>query len=480
MFALRITFLMGRAYLARFEDGDEKRAPEWPPHPGRLFSALVAAWGETGGCPEEERALRWLEARPQPPSILFAEASERPPVFVYVPVNDERSVPEDRSRRPRRFPSASPLAPEVCYVWADEELPADLRAPMQRLAGKVTSVGHSASLTLVELPSALPTSSAALQTPPVGYSVLSPDANGTHRIRVPSPGRLDDLCSRYELFRSNPIKVHRPGPGKSVRYGRPATVASPPRGSLFREMVILRRSEGEPLPLNGTLLLTQALRGAMMGLAPQPCPECISGHAPNATSQQPARSERDHVAFAPLPFVGSRHATGQLMGVALLLPDTLSDEERDVCLATVVRISELHMGKAGAWRVEMANEETPEFNLRTAAWTRASRLWATVTPFVFDRYPKDPYGEDAVDTVRRACVRVGLPAPASVSLTPVSPQIGVPHSARFSPAPARDGKPRRYHHHVVLAFSEPVGGPIVIGAGRYYGYGFCRPLREGA
>jgi CRISPR-associated protein Csb2 len=475
MFAIRVTFLMGRAYLARFEDGDEKRASEWPPHPGRLFSALVAAWGETGSCPDEQRALRWLEERPRPPSILFAEASQRLAVRSYVPVNDERSIPEYRSRQPRRFPSVFPTAPDVCYLWPHDDLPADLRAPLQSLAAKVTSVGHSSSLAVLEPSDNVPSSFDSS-----GYSLLGPDENGNVRIRVPSPGRLEDLCARYELFRSNPIKVHRPGPGKSVRYGAPAVTVPPPRRSLFREMVILRRSEGEPLPLNGTLLLTQALRGAMMGLAPQPCPECISGHAPNATSQQPARSERDHVAFAPLPFVGSRHATGQLMGVALLLPDTLSDEERDVCLATVVRISELHMGKAGAWRVEMANEETPEFNLRTAAWTRASRLWATVTPFVFDRYPKDPYGEEAVDTVRRACLRVGLPAPASVSLTPVSPHIGVPHSARFSPAPARDGKPRRYHHHVVFAFSEPVGGPIVIGAGRYYGYGFCRPLREGA
>jgi hypothetical protein len=36
MFALRVTYLTGRVYCSRFEDGDEKLAPEWPPHPGRL------------------------------------------------------------------------------------------------------------------------------------------------------------------------------------------------------------------------------------------------------------------------------------------------------------------------------------------------------------------------------------------------------------------------------------------------------------
>jgi len=37
----------------------------------------------------------------------------------------------------------------------------------------------------------------------------------------------------------------------------------------------------------------------------------------------------------------------------------------------------------------------------------------------------------------------------------------------------------RYQVHVVLEFAEPVGGPLLIGRGRYRGYGLCRPLREG-
>ena len=48
MFVLRVTYLMGRVYSAAFDDGDDKREPEWPPHPSRLFSALVAAWGDSG------------------------------------------------------------------------------------------------------------------------------------------------------------------------------------------------------------------------------------------------------------------------------------------------------------------------------------------------------------------------------------------------------------------------------------------------
>ncbi len=67
-------------------------------------------------------------------------------------------------------------------------------------------------------------------------------------------------------------------------------------------------------------------------------------------------------------------------------------------------------------------------------------------------------------------------------------RIGRPAQRRasqlhFAPAPAhafprlrrKDGSERR-HSHAILIFDEPVRGPILIGAGRYRGYGLCRPL----
>jgi CRISPR-associated protein Csb2 len=30
--------------------------------------------------------------------------------------------------------------------------------------------------------------------------------------------------------------------------------------------------------------------------------------------------------------------------------------------------------------------------------------------------------------------------------------------------------------HADLVFAEPVRGPVIIGAGRYFGYGLCRPM----
>ena len=71
--------------------------------------------------------------------------------------------------------------------------------------------------------------------------------------------------------------------------------------------------------------------------------------------------------------------------------------------------------------------------------------------------------------------KLGLPAPRKVNFTQVSAHLGIPPSFGFPRLRRKDGSERR-HTHAILVFDEPVCGPIVIGAGRYRGYGFCRPL----
>ena len=78
MLCLEVEFLTGVSVGATPYARDE---PEWPPHPDRLFQALVAAWGRDEPPDDaERRALEWLErldvdtlARPNP--IPFAPLS---------------------------------------------------------------------------------------------------------------------------------------------------------------------------------------------------------------------------------------------------------------------------------------------------------------------------------------------------------------------------------------------------------------------
>ena len=121
-------------------------------------------------------------------------------------------------------------------------------------------------------------------------------------------------------------------------------------------MIILRRDAGPRGSLRSALSVAAAFRGAVLKLAPQPVPEFLSGHAPESTPENPVRSERPHVSLVALPFVGSPHATGDLMGVAALLPGALTNIEREICWGTIGKIGNLQM-PWGRWEVSVADAE---------------------------------------------------------------------------------------------------------------------------
>lgn len=85
MFAFELTFLTGRYVATAYND---RMAGEWPPHPARVFSALVAThYTDSDPSSLEREALQWLE-RQGPPEICAGGAAPRDVVTVFVPVND--------------------------------------------------------------------------------------------------------------------------------------------------------------------------------------------------------------------------------------------------------------------------------------------------------------------------------------------------------------------------------------------------------
>lgn len=141
------------------------------------------------------------------------------------------------------------------------------------------------------------------------------------------------------------------------------------------------------------------------------------------------------------------------------------------------------MNGLGKWRLEADDEG--KHNLRPDVWTAGNQgatRWATVAPVVFDKHAKAKdlaeRGLELEAMIKEGCVRIGLPEPAQVTITPVSVHLGVPPSHAFPRLKRKDGSDRR-HAHAILDFDEPVRGPIALCAGRYRGYGFCRPLRGG-
>jgi CRISPR-associated protein Csb2 len=475
MFGFTIRYLRGSVTAADVSHGSEKDLVEWPPHPDRLFCALVQAWADAG-CPEAGRAaLEWLEGL-GPPLLRCGNLLSSHAVQRYVPVNDNWSpgnrkgkpfaqIQETllaRDRKPRRF-AVGTLSDEVVHVWwPDAAPPTELATELAGLARGIACLGHSSSLVAVDL----------VSTPDDLKPDWLPSADGVIPLRVPAPGRLRELVEAYEQNRRPPLSDW-------ATYGAASASTIVPQGH-HRDLIVFRlAADRPPLPLESAARVIAVWRAALLARADQPISEAISGHAPGSTPDDPRPSLRPHLALLPLADVGGKFARGRMLGLAAALPAQLTAAERRACLRALGRVDELTVGSLGLWRLERCGGAEQRVTLLAETWSRPSRLWSSVTPVVLGRYPRELWGAEAQELIRGACAIAGLPEPTIVAVAPVAWVLGVPPAFRFPPLPSRPGKPRRAHVHVLLEFDRPVAGPLLVGAGRHLGYGLFRQLSGG-
>lgn len=444
---------------------------------------------------------------------------------------------EYRLRQPRSFPVVIPHNPVIHFIWSSQLLD-NHRDALDSLCRKITCIGHSASLVQVWVednppePNWIPVDGFAKfrmriacegrleylekrynRDAVVAYCdlVASKKALDEQRKELDAERKkssaglvgaekktaessykesitlidveLKSIAAKLEAFGGKEPKSFRPESGLWQGYGKPeASPKSDLLSNIFDSRLIVLKLTGKRLSLPATLKLTQALRGALLSNRTKPVPEWLCGHAENgASSLQP------HIALLPMPFVDAEHADGRLLGVALALP-------RNLDMGSVAEILEPWLRDTTDWQprkiklfdghwlectVELDTRESPPWSLQTETWTRPTDRWASVTPIVLDRHFDGPdKWEKAAESVKDGCERIGLPRPLEVLLHPVSMFEGVPRSNEFPWMKRKKDGGRMHHAHAVIVFDQKVQGPVLVGAGRFRGYGFCRPLPQ--
>ena len=423
-------------------------------------------------------------------------------------------MPLSRERQPRTFARAWLHDDTVWMVWPELEVPPAIRQALASLCSKVTRIGHSSSLVQMWVSDA-----AAPHSP----NWIPDEDRAVTRLRIATPGTLADLersfngaasehytellvvadddsdnkkqsAARAQLkgkFGNEPPPRHRPQLSIFQGYAAPLPpeeASARVRGSMLHPFFVpltLERIDGpyRYLDLLNVLTVCKRLHEAL-------CSHCddlgasviamISGRANGKPLDVP------HLAFVPLAFVGYAYADGRLLGVGLAFPETVTREERRGVLIALERVRKegLKLGRLGSWRFESITAQRPPVNLLPKTWTNhpeGATKWATVTPISFDQHAKSKdkvgYRAEIAAMIRQACQRVRLPEPREVIVIPVSAHLGTPTAQEFPRLQRKDGSERR-HSHAILIFDEPVCGPMLLGAGRYRGYGLCRPVRE--
>jgi CRISPR-associated protein Csb2 len=389
MLAIEIELLGGR-YVAT-EHNDRSRA-EWPPHPARFFSAMVAGLHDRDPVdPAEHAALLWLERQPAPQLDVDLNVDEsvgrREVRSVFVPVNDvtlvgdpEADVREARERlaavrRAGSGASASEVKRGEKEVAKGEAKLASFIAAQQvvDVAPAATALATATAL-LPErrirqertFPTVVPSrptfafiwpdsqpadhvdalrqlchrvtrlghSSSLVRCTMVERAIepsLVPQANGEYVLRVVGPGQLDRLEAAYARHQAVDA---RSLPARPQRYGEPEPQGTTVPQTVFSDTwIVLERTAGDRPLSSRSVDLAHALRGALLEIhGERTLPPVLSGHA--ATGE---RTAEPHLAFASLPWVGHPHADGSIQGMALIPPRSIMPNDAEVLSRLLAR-----------------------------------------------------------------------------------------------------------------------------------------------
>ena len=493
-FGIEVNFLTGR-YVATCHN--ERRQCEWPPHPARLFSALVATWAEDEQDPAEREALEWLESQ-GPPAISASDATPRTVVSHFVPVNDTSIV--SKSWYGRRADSVSELA---------DRLHAELTASAGELTKKVTQLerklakarevetqirhpGNTNASSAVEMlpnqrnkqerfhPSVTPDYTRVVyfwRVPPsenvgqvidqllqrvtrLGHSsslvscrVVQDPPDATHEIRdggeslrAVRRGQLSELerqFARHRGFRPRSL------PYTDVRYRAVDETAQADRlhepDTVGDWIVFEFTHSSRAVPATRAVELATAMRAAIFHYAPGPIPEELSGHR-----LQGKPTAAPHVAFLPLPYVGFPRADGRLLGLAVSVPKTVGEAARWVLYRaigewekTAARTLTLTLGSQGVVHMCRLRGPVTLTSLRAKVWRWPSRRWVSATPLALPKHPGRLSGGSAAARARAwalaeaavaaACVHVGLPEPSAVEVSLSAFLVGGRAARHFPP-----------------------------------------------
>ncbi|HUQ90437.1 MAG TPA: type I-U CRISPR-associated protein Csb2 [Bryobacteraceae bacterium] len=507
---------VGHTYQGVRLTPEQKEELDWPPAPGRLHQALMAA-ALTGIPPGREEqlaqdaldALRWVEQQPSPTILASAISEDRNAATRF-----RLAIPQNNPAKTDLTKTSMLLAPtlshravakssalRIDYVWklqnaAEEEAAERHRVVLADLAAQVRYLGRAedqieARLGLREIDAGgcetwCPTDGAA----DVDLLAARP---GTTRDLIrnhtkPVPGRTrKSPASRF---------LRAQGYARGVVEGlRPVHVA------IFQ--LLAERGDPDEVPLScdaeNAGIWRSRVRQRAVDFAldsgrwddPDLARELISGHPPG----QSTRTEQPHLAFVPLPSINSQgKADGRVRRIALVgyARPEIKSEAVDVYQVLCASLDGEDIGAGASYYHLRLFDYGPETDKVWSQLVRCSRVWHSVTPvalaggFKVPKHSADGRREltsnerrlrqlaEWTALLRSSLKHIGLPGElvdaCAIMLTP-SPLL--PNTSRAE----RYRTPGEWAvlTHARIEFSEPIRGPLIVGDRRYQGYGLFLP-----
>jgi CRISPR-associated protein Csb2 len=458
-------FDLGRYHATPWGTHVNDASVEWPPSPWRLIRALYSASRTNqralGRRKAIDRALQALVDAPPPvyslPAALAGHTRHYMPEAGYSPVaTDKTAMVIDAFMAVESGQAVS--------VWWDQELDPEAAEALAATAVAVGYLGRSESVCSMTV--------AAAPEPPAGVLVapLADDRGGEPSqvidLLCPVAGRpLEEVAISVTRMRDKGLRT--PPAAERVAYSLPAepdterpkakSNTSPPDLAMFR-----LAGGGRPA-VTEAVAVGQAVRRGLQSLFGSAEGRSASSTFSGREGEDRRLDQHRHAHYLAAPEGDGRRVDR----VYVWAPEGFGQPEIEaLARLTFVRL-----------------HESPDLQCSLASLGSASQLvlpeilgpsdsWRSLTPFGLVRHPKRRGGrviDGAEEQVRRELEHRGLPEPVQVSL-----EKGSWHRYRSSKA----GSSRLERASLIgvrVRFSEPVVGPLALGALSHYGLGLLQP-----
>jgi CRISPR-associated protein Csb2 len=379
----------------------------------------------------------------------------------------------DRTLKKKRYFPSIYVGEEKCffiYECKSEDFQKHAQA-LSDLCSAVSSVGNSSSFVDLSL------ISDGFPLPNLIYK--EKNNNSPHFLRVQSEGDFAELekCYKegtlYRRYLDLPYKYVFNTDTRQTVFGN--------------KLLYVFKCSNEQLDITDTLSITSALRKTLIKYSGDNVDlrRFISGHGDDG-----GKMESDHPIYGIFADPDNKNSLYPVKAVFMLLPKNTMEkmiEDVDNLIADMMgqnKKTKLFFGNSGEVDIfdSCTKEDMPYFG-KSSSWTCLSNTWASVTPVVSHRIFRGGFYKGDIEKSKQviieACLYAGLPAPIKIEFSENSVFHNVPDAFEFPKVKAgRDSKNNmlRTQTHVVIEFGEKIGGPVVIGQSKYFGYGLLRPI----
>lgn len=475
----------------------EKVLEDFPPSPMRLFQALIAAshrgiYGKQNVA-VRDNALRWLETL-SPPLIIAGKTSDSGEDTInYVPNNDNKfdHVRTDKSMHHHVLPDDE----KVKYVWSfdADETTRQFAEAVGAMARLVTYLGQTTDLVVAY-------GEIAEEFAEDDSKELYKPQNTKGNWQVPTNGSLQACQDRYKERKN---LVDFPTPARWVEYRNKNALYLDAPVALFE---LRQTGNGKFLPFEPIMLqqVSAMTRHAWLDFLSENknftedygadlLAQKIAGHESRVSEKS---VDAPHVAFVPIPSLNENFtADGKIRRVLVIGYGCESKENHRMFEDIAEKLNGASLvdrqsgkKKGELFKVKIGDDKTA---YRFIAKSRQnSTKWRTATPIILSGHPRlitsdenshneqtkvFKKGRSPEDYILKCLNEAGIPLEIveSVSATksPLVPKTQ--HSFLYKPNERLKSSPR---FHAEIIFNKPLVGSLILGRGRFAGFGLMMPI----